>query len=55
MDKQRNSFLEQVKSQIKSKEARAFVSSELHHHLNEVKAYWPQKRAKRRSSRREGR
>ncbi|MGR6342453.1 FtsW/RodA/SpoVE family cell cycle protein [Priestia megaterium] len=43
MDKQRNSFLEQVKSQIKSKEARAFVSSELHHHLNEVKAYWLQK------------
>jgi len=43
MDKQRNSFLEQVKSQIKSKEAKAFVSSELHHHLNEVKAYWLQK------------
>jgi len=43
MDKQRNSFLEQVKSQIKSKEAKAFVSSELHHHLNEVKTYWLQK------------
>ncbi|KMN92387.1 FtsW/RodA/SpoVE family cell cycle protein [Priestia aryabhattai] len=43
MDKQRNSFLEQVKSQIKSKEAKAFVSSELHYHLNEVKAYWLQK------------
>src|SRR5690242_19401099 len=43
MSEQRNSFLEQVQSQIKSKEARAFVSSELHHHLNEVKAYWLQK------------
>ncbi|MGG2087404.1 FtsW/RodA/SpoVE family cell cycle protein [Priestia aryabhattai] len=43
MDEQRNSFLEQVQSQIKSKEAKAFVSEELHHHLNEVKNYWLQK------------
>jgi len=43
MSEQRNSFLEQVQSQIKSKEARAFVSAELHHHLNEVKNYWLQK------------
>ncbi|MCM3794458.1 FtsW/RodA/SpoVE family cell cycle protein [Priestia megaterium] len=43
MSEQRNSFLEQVKAQIKSKEAKAFVSAELHHHLNEVKSYWLQK------------
>lgn len=43
MGEQRNSFLEQVRSQIKSKEAQAFVSAELHHHLNEVKSYWLQK------------
>ncbi|MHA7742633.1 FtsW/RodA/SpoVE family cell cycle protein [Priestia aryabhattai] len=43
MSEQRNSFLEQVKAQIKSKEAKAFVSMELHHHLNEVKNYWLQK------------
>ncbi|MFB8422877.1 FtsW/RodA/SpoVE family cell cycle protein [Priestia megaterium] len=43
MSEQRNSFLEQVKAQIKSKEAQAFVSAELHHHLNEVKSYWLQK------------
>jgi cell division protein FtsW (lipid II flippase) len=43
MGEQRNLFLEQVQSQIKSKEARAFVSAELHHHLNEVKNYWLQK------------
>ncbi|MGG0517561.1 FtsW/RodA/SpoVE family cell cycle protein [Priestia aryabhattai] len=43
MGEQRKSFLEQVQSQIKSKEAKAFVSVELHHHLNEVKNYWLQK------------
>ncbi|MEI2390686.1 FtsW/RodA/SpoVE family cell cycle protein [Priestia megaterium] len=43
MGEQRKSFLEQVQSQIKSKEAKAFVSAELHHHLNEVKNYWLQK------------
>ena len=43
MDEQRNSFLKQVRSQIKSKEAKALVSAELHHHLNEVKHYWLQK------------
>ncbi|MED4112647.1 FtsW/RodA/SpoVE family cell cycle protein [Priestia megaterium] len=43
MSEQRNSFLEQVKAQIKSKEAKAFVSAELHHHLNDVKSYWLQK------------
>ncbi|WP_195696372.1 FtsW/RodA/SpoVE family cell cycle protein [Priestia megaterium] len=43
MGEQRNLFLEQVQSQIKSKEAKAFVSAELHHHLNEVKSYWLQK------------
>ncbi|MFE4120652.1 FtsW/RodA/SpoVE family cell cycle protein [Priestia sp. YIM B13486] len=43
MSEQRNSFLEQVKAQIKSKEAKVFVSAELHHHLNEVKSYWLQK------------
>ncbi len=43
MGEQRNSFLKQVRSQIKSKEAKALVSAELHHHLNEVKHYWLQK------------
>ncbi|MET1123159.1 FtsW/RodA/SpoVE family cell cycle protein [Priestia megaterium] len=43
LGEQRNSFLKQVRSQIKSKEAKAFVSAELHHHLNEVKNYWLQK------------
>ncbi|MGG0582637.1 FtsW/RodA/SpoVE family cell cycle protein [Priestia aryabhattai] len=43
MGEQRNSFLDQVKSQIKSKEAQEFVSIELHQHLNEVKNYWLQK------------
>ncbi|WP_226555166.1 FtsW/RodA/SpoVE family cell cycle protein [Priestia aryabhattai] len=43
MSEQRNSFLEQVKAQIKLKEAKTFVSAELHHHLNEVKSYWLQK------------
>ena len=53
MSEQRNSFLEQVKAQIKSKEAQAFVSAELHHHLNEVKAIGC-KRDKRRPSRSQG-
>ncbi|RMA90769.1 FtsW/RodA/SpoVE family cell cycle protein [Priestia megaterium] len=43
MGEQRKSFLEQVQSQIKSKEAKVFVSAELHHHLNKVKNYWLQK------------
>lgn len=43
MGEQRKSFLEQVQSQIKSKEAKVFVSAELHYHLNKVKNYWLQK------------
>lgn len=43
MHKSSQSFLDEVKSQIKSKEAKDFVEAELHHHLEETKNKWREK------------
>lgn len=43
MINQRNTFLQTIKEQIKSKEAQEYVTKELQHHLNEAKDYWKQK------------
>lgn len=43
MNHQRHSFIEKVKGQIKSKEAKAFISAELEHHLSQAKEEWIKK------------
>ena len=43
MHKSSQSFLEEVRDQIKSKEAKEFVSAELDHHIKEAKNKWMEK------------
>ncbi len=43
MHKSSQSFLGDVRDQIKSKEAKNFVSAELHHHIREAKSKWMEK------------
>ncbi|WP_404451366.1 permease prefix domain 1-containing protein [Virgibacillus necropolis] len=43
MDQDRKSFLDEVINQIKSTEARKFISSELDHHLKNEKKIWLEK------------
>ena len=43
MHKKSQSFLGEVRDQIKSKEAKEFVAAELDHHINEAKNKWMEK------------